>query len=231
MEHKSFFFIFCMEPNFEQLREGHLHHAEGIGREIISEGIEELIEERKLENLPVILTAHFAADTADYSLNVRDELIEKAENHVQKYAAEMIGKEAREKARKGGLNGLDRATGEDEINLSEFGIAASISGWETWISDFYREFSRIDYLQKGLSEHKMEENDPRDIIKEVTETDRWVVNEENAGELYLEDIYVIDEDWIAFRKDERNQEGQELESAAYDKEVIEYLEELGVGDY
>lgn len=212
------------EISFEELREGHLLNADKKGKNLMEESLKEIAKNDKLEHLATILPAQFAAETADYSVYVKEDLQENTGDYVQKQAAEFVGYEAREKARKSGLQSIDVALGdENKIDLSKFGINAKVQGWESWLSDFYREFSQIDYLQRGLSEHKMENRSPEKIHEETIQTDNWLVKEDDAGELYMDSIYVVDEDWVDFRRGKK--------PAAYDEKVVEYLNELGVGNY
>lgn len=211
-----------MDLTLEQVREVYLRDSERKGEELLTKSLKKLSSSDNLDHVANSLPAMFAADTSRYSMDIKEELQEVAKTRIQREAAGIISNEILEEVRRSGLKTLDDGSGDGEyMDLTGLGVDASIRKWDSWMSDFYREFSRVDYLQRGLSEHKMENRDVEEIIKELADTDRWIMEEEDAGELYLNDIHVVDEDWIAYRHGKK--------PSAYDQEVVDYLRDLGVG--
>jgi len=210
-----------MTEGFRQIREQALEEAPNRGREIIDNS--------------ATMTA-FAADTSDYGLDIREQLNEIASTDIQKEAARMIDYEVTENARRAGLDRIDESEGQIDI-------AGPLVSGENWHDSLYRAFVLVDRVQKGYTDVRPDSPFEGDNYAEANrfpdptkpqsfEKDQMAAMDESddvaadgLGSLNLNGVYVVNDDWIAYRNgnpppsvDEENRE-----------QVYETLRDIGVG--
>lgn len=206
-----------MKQSFEQLREEALEEAPDEGLEILRNS--------------ATMTA-FAADTADYGIDWREDLREVAENDVQNEAARFIGYELAEKARRAGLYGLESEG--DDLSLS----GELVSG-ESDTEQFYRALILTDRIQRGYTDKRPDEEfegdnfaepgrypdpfDPESMIEDqiAATQESGSTDVENLGAMNSDEVFVVNDDWMRYRNGETPK--------TVDEEVFDYMREIGVG--
>jgi hypothetical protein len=174
----------------------------------------------------------FAAETADLGLDVREDLQSIATTKTERDAARFMDYEVREAAREPVLRNPD-------IEQNEYDLRADMVRADNVLEQFYRTFILMDRLRRGYTDVRPDEKgfglqelepqlfpdpaDPeslnRDSRAALQETGS--VDMEGVGNLYMNGVYVVNDDWISYRS------GKQPETIEND--VMQYLEELGVG--
>lgn len=153
----------------------------------------------------------FASETSKYSLNVRQDLMDMADNSVENQVAELASYRVKQELRSAGLLSIEPT---DELPIDE----ESAEGLTAF---FVEGFIQSDVLSDSSNLNIGKSISPFDNLEELLEPQQWEKLETDAAKNYLENRLVHDEDWISYLSGENTR---------YDAEVRGYLEDIGFSD-